>query len=585
MRIKSKIGLLGMLLLSVAVRAAVMTQTIPLEAGWNAAYLYVQPLENACQAVFEGYPIESVWQWNYYSPTHQFISTPPQPDEMSLDSGQWRCYFPDNPLITNMHAVASRSCYLIKCTAPCVLEVTGTPGLPKIGWKSNSYNLVGFHVAENAAFFQDYFMNSSAHFNASTLAFLKPIYVLRYESGSGRHVWKQIVNTATEPIVPGKAYWIYSAVASDYTGPIMFKPEYGEYMDYGFSSQMQELTVRNLSEADSSVGLTLYKSGGQHVYAPSDSPPLWWQRDKSQACRIYDEPIAFTVPYQKSESITFMIDRRKISGERFDGLIRMTAGHGVEQWISTSSEKADKTGLWAGSVEIRAVEVLKNNAMAPVSAEFSFPIIIHFDSDQRATLLGEVIELWQRGEVETDPVTGYKRAKTSGRSILVTRADISEALLASGNYNFTGLRGEKMRGRRLSSALFPGVSQVMESDNDDLEEGVVERLKCNLDIDKLFNPFFHQYHPSHNKEAGYPITRKIELKFTKIDPDSINTENEEMFLLGWGDTVLGGWYHETIEGLHKTKINGKLEEGIQVQGIFRLYRVCRTGQLITKTDN
>lgn len=89
------------------------------------------------------------------------------------------------------------------------------------------------------------------------------------------------------------------------------------------------------------------------------------------------------------------------------------------------------------------------------------------------------------------------------------------------------------------------------------------------------NPYKHRYHPDHDnlkngtEAAGLPeilpegnesytITRKMTLQFEDSDP-------EDLRFPGWGDSVAGGSYLETITGLHR--------EPLKVGGTFRIGRV------------
>lgn len=99
-----------------------------------------------------------------------------------------------------------------------------------------------------------------------------------------------------------------------------------------------------------------------------------------------------------------------------------------------------------------------------------------------------------------------------------------------------------------------------------------------LDYDDKLNPFKHLYHPDHNNlteeyEAkpklvegmeSFTVNRLIELQFAATDPEGLR-------LAGWGDTLLGGIYRETITGLHK--------DAIYLRGIFRLHHVSRVAVL------
>lgn len=90
------------------------------------------------------------------------------------------------------------------------------------------------------------------------------------------------------------------------------------------------------------------------------------------------------------------------------------------------------------------------------------------------------------------------------------------------------------------------------------------------------NPFVHQYHPDHdnkdrrfaNLEAGvesYDITRTCTFTFTASPPPGSGVTS------GWGSSVLGGTYTETIAGIHK--------EPITLSGTFELQRASEIGTL------
>ena len=97
-----------------------------------------------------------------------------------------------------------------------------------------------------------------------------------------------------------------------------------------------------------------------------------------------------------------------------------------------------------------------------------------------------------------------------------------------------------------------------------------------LTPDNPTNPFKHKFSPDNDNldEDGYPITnpvimevynvtRDMTLKFSATDPHGDNP--------GWGTTVVGGTYKETLNGLHKNPI--------YVSGAFRLQKVTDIGEL------
>ena len=87
------------------------------------------------------------------------------------------------------------------------------------------------------------------------------------------------------------------------------------------------------------------------------------------------------------------------------------------------------------------------------------------------------------------------------------------------------------------------------------------------------NPFVHQYHPDHdNKDArfnpvgagveSYTITRAVSFSFLASPPPGTPST-------GWGTTVLGGDYAETMTGAHR--------DAITSSGTFTFRRVNDIG--------
>src|SRR5436309_329210 len=67
------------------------TQRLPLQPGWNAVYLEVQPEPVDCDTVLAGLPVESVWAWNRRFSTVQFIQ---DPNELLPGQPNWLAYLP-----------------------------------------------------------------------------------------------------------------------------------------------------------------------------------------------------------------------------------------------------------------------------------------------------------------------------------------------------------------------------------------------------------------------------------------------------------------------------------------------------------
>ena len=140
----------------------------------------------------------------------------------------------------------------------------------------------------------------------------------------------------------------------------------------------------------------------------------------------------------------------------------------------------------------------------------------------------------------------------------------------------SGLKQDALAGaQRFSSAHMP-LDTVISAGSGSI--GVGETLTRNIRIayNDPTNPFVHAYHPDHdNKDArGAPlpagvespdITRECTFVFTASPPAGSSAT------IGWGSSILGGIYTETITGLHK--------EPLVLSGIFELRRASEIGTL------
>jgi hypothetical protein len=93
-----------------------------------------------------------------------------------------------------------------------------------------------------------------------------------------------------------------------------------------------------------------------------------------------------------------------------------------------------------------------------------------------------------------------------------------------------------------------------------------------LDYNHPLNPFKHVFHPDHNNlderfeqaspegKESFTVTRTIALEFSDTDALGLTPPS-------WGESELGGVYHETITGLHRAPI--------RIRGNFRLVRASR----------
>jgi len=232
---------------------------------------------------------------------------------------------------------------------------------------------------------------------------------------------------------------------------------------------------------------------------------------------------------------------------------------------------APYTGLWVGAV---AIDKVSESQIAGVDAftkptdtwfPFTFRLIMHVDSTGKVRLLKDVIQM----------ETG------AGVPVLITDDQFIK------DYICPELNGEQFC-RRISTTAydFDGLEVPFPSGTFSTTSTLTADVV--LSAENPTNPFKHKFHPDHDNldELGRPIVdttvtdthltgknimevyrviRTMTFKFSAADPFGTGTAP------GWGSTVMGGTFEETLKGLHKNTI--------YVSGIFRLSKVTDIGEL------
>jgi hypothetical protein len=571
------------------------TQTIPLQPGWNAVFLEVQPQPSDCDTVFANVAVESAWGWNRKFSAVQFIQNasslvPLQPD--------WLFYVPATNLLAgerSLFNLEGGKCYLVKRpnnAPPINLVVQGQPTLRKIAWVPNSLNLVGFSLDRtNPPSFQTFFSGSAAHAN-------NPIYRLQSDGN-----WGQIANLSNTLMRSGESFWIQSKGASDYQGPLAVSVVQRTGLTYSRSLVEQNIIIQNLSPNPKNLIFTVLPSGNPpgSSYAPLAGPvPLsYWKLDQINNVAGWF-PVTNTMTQTnlgagKTWNLRWEVrrpDMNPYSGAGnalYQSLLEIRDAAGslrvvipvTAQGLSSSALASPgllgspdgsalplHPGLWIGSASINLVSQPASTSRGPTStaSPFQFRLIVHVDSTGQARLMQRIMQMWQNGNYMPDPNDPSQYVVDQpGRFILVT----DESLIST-IPNLTGalLRDGQPVGRRFSTAAFGFRSPIPMNGVGQFGVGSsVYSCQVVLDYDDPLNPFKHLYHPDHDNldprfaqklpagQESFTVQRQLQLQFTDSDPNNLA-------LAGWGDNQIGGIYNETIIGLHK--------QPLYIQGTFRL---------------
>ncbi|MCA9410860.1 MAG: hypothetical protein KC944_06600 [Candidatus Omnitrophica bacterium] len=597
-----------------------MTQDIQLKPGWNSVFVQVEPEDRNLENLLDGIPVKSVWAWNKRVDSVQYLT---DPEDLLPENPEWLHWEePDSPssFTNNLHIIRGGKAYLIHLggVRNVTWRVTGIPNLNEIEWIPDSFNLVGFNLNPSAPpRFGSFFALSNAHAG-------QPIYRL-----NDRSKWVQVSNPTTAPMRNGEAFWIFTDGPSTFQGPLAVGSPSGPSLDFGRLINTLDLRIKNNDVIQKSVNLNLLPSedpptdqvsdlagdvvldyfgaiipGGSRTWmdfpgnlpltlAPGEVAQLRVQVRRSEFApysggsdsflyqnllEVTDGGTRILVPIT-SEGLegdgvaTIAKNRHSLKERSLRKVLNKTAKGLAPQ--STNSY----AGLWVGTVALDSVNIPADasdpNTPRPTERDYQFRIIVHVDANGQARLLQQVFLMFTEGTLIDDPndpsIPPSKIVDEPGQYRLIT----DEALLdqVSGSI----LRDGKTVGRRFSSTAFPFIDPIdIESSGDFGVASTVSSVTIVLDYDDPLNPFKHKYHPDHDNldrrfenqlgpgNESFTIIRGIEMEFTEDDPDGFAS-------VGLGDTLLVGFYRETIDGLHR--------DDLHVSGTFRLKKMSSVDTL------
>ena len=171
-----------------------------------------------------------------------------------------------------------------------------------------------------------------------------------------------------------------------------------------------------------------------------------------------------------------------------------------------------------------------------------------------------VIQMWEDGTTRPSSVDpSYQELDTPGRYVLLTNKDLI------GLYSGVAGRDGVPVGIRMSTVAYDFDGETLDFSGVFGPGGQITAAVV-VPSDLPTNPFLHRYHPDHNnldehflnyEEEAFQVVRNMQLVFTADDPTGASPP-------GWGDSIMGGTFAETITGLHRNPIF--------TSGTFRLTR-------------
>lgn len=545
-------GALAALILAPAVHAQWKTETYSLKGGWNAIYLHGDASHTTPAELFKNYPqVLEVWRWNPNPDQVQFSDSPSDPD---ASSSEWTIWNRNDPAEQQLSAMIGQSAYLVNCSGASStttsVPILQKPKPPAATWLISGANLLGFPAASSQPTFANYFATFQA-------AIASPSKIYKYIGGDLGSANPLQITPSSEKINRNSAYWFEAQVVSDFTALVEYELPGNDGIAFGRSGTLVTLGVMN--RGTSAITLTFSPENSEP--APVDQtvvtgPAPLTRRLYDSATGTYSEtPVSgsftVTVPASGRLNVEFGIDRTRMNGSSnsyYASLLRVKdSANFSDVLLPVSAQVASPAGLWIGQADVSAVTSTVAGSPGTTTAR-SFPLRLnlHVDANGVARLLSQAY-------------VGTLASSGNPLGICVRESSL--------------LAEKKSEALRLVSSQMPLDRAIAGTGS--FATGSSLSHTVTIPFDDPTNPFVHAYHPDHdNRDArfkplqagveSYNITRRLTFQFTSSPPDGSTVS-------GWGTTVYGGNFSETIEGLNKAPLN--------VAGTFVLRRISEVADI------
>jgi hypothetical protein len=621
---------LFLLFLAPAARAQWQTTTYTLHGGWNSLYLHGDATHATIETLLAANPeVINIWRWNPNTNPIQFGSSPLIP---TAGTAEWSVWVKGQPTQTTLASLNGQTAYLVECTGTIgstySLSIPQKVIPPRSTWVRNGANFLGFPAKLTAGAYPTF----SAYFATFPVATASNTKIYKYVGGPlGPDNPTQVYAPTFEALDRTQAYWFDAAVVGDFYAPLEVSPSNLSGLIYGRTGNQITVRVRNRTAAVVTLNVAPVTSAsapdGQE--AITAAVPLT-RRVFNSTTQAYDDVAVtslFTVAIgpQASVELSFGLDRSLMTGATdalYASLLRFTeSANLMDVVLPVSARVSSLAGLWVGDVAVTNVSnrtpARYYTCLVTRTGGATVPSVVSRGVQSGATTLGPATlpagsggTLTYQWQKSGEPIAGATSANLTLTATEITESGafgsavprsyplrvilhvandgtarlLSQVFLgrlAPAPYAF-GLctkeeflkPDDKANARRLVAAHLP-LDTDLSSGSGSVALGSTLVRSFTVGFNERTNPYVHTYHPDHdNKDARFaPLTTSLE------SPD-ISRVCSFAFALtppagtsGWGSTVLGGTYSETVSGLHR--------DSLTVLGTFELRRVSEIGSITT----
>ncbi|MDA9829957.1 hypothetical protein N9C66_01330 [Akkermansiaceae bacterium] len=553
---------LGSLLFAVTARAQWQSTTYTLKGGWNSIYLHGDAKHDTIANLLPAEVLE-VWRWNPNPNQVGFITSPLVP---AAGTPEWSVWKRDGSVLS-LSTLTGQTAYLVKCSGAASDTQTVTIAQqtlpPANSWVRNGANFLGFPSYKNGSTYP----TMGSYFSTFPAALAANSKVYKYVGGElGPSNPVQIFSPSTEPLDATQGYWFSAELVGNFNAPLEVSLSTGSALDFGRNGNIITARLYNRSSSIATIAIAPVASAAapasQETIAAS--VPIT-QRTFDAATATWTEAlldaggITQVIAPGSTVELSFGISRAEMTaaaGSLYASFLRFTDSASLtDLLLPVRARTSSFAGLWVGNALVSAVESKpESDEVTATSSSYPLRYIVHVDDSGTARILSQVF----LGQLD---VAGNARGLCTKESGLLSSAKSGAA--------------------RIVAAHLP-LDRVLTATG---AVGNDTTLTQTIDIpfNDPTNPFVHKYHPDHdNKSASgsaltagqesYNVSREVTFTFTASPP-------EGSIITGWGSSVIGGNYAETIQGLSKDTLGVGTGDGIQLSGTFELRRVSEIGEL------
>lgn len=304
---------------------ALRTQTIRLQAGWNAVFLEVQPVSAKIGDVFANLPVASVACFLPGQLGPQYLRNPGDAPWREEGWAIWHAPSRPEAFLSTLFEVQALRPLLVLATADVTWTVTGEARANVITWYPNTCTFTGLPVDPAAPpTFAQFFSGSKAH---------QRLRVFRLTDGA----WKLVAAPTRDVVRSGEAYWIQTDGASTYQGPLRVKLPAIAGVD--FDLRGSGYTFEFLNDAPNSTAKLKIETRLE-----SDALLLGQVTRDLTTLTTQHLPLAPSLNLQDlapGGTATLRIEplRDALKSERGSTLVKITDGRGSLLWVPVSARR------------------------------------------------------------------------------------------------------------------------------------------------------------------------------------------------------------------------------------------------------